>query len=83
MIYYNQQKVGLGFEFAFEIQKTLNLIEKYPDAWSPFSANTRKCNCNRFPYIVIYHHQENSITILAIMHSKRKPDYWKNRIENN
>jgi len=42
VIFYNQQKIGLGFEFAFEIQKTLHLIEKYPDAWSPFSANTRK-----------------------------------------
>lgn len=80
--YYDEQQSGLGFEFALEVQKSINRIIRYPNAWSKFSARTRKCHCNHFPYSIIYFLKESEIIIVAIMHSKRKPNYWKKRIEN-
>ena len=78
--YYNDQINGLGFEFAIEVQKTIERIINYPESWVKLSARTRKCRCNRFPYNVIYFKEDPSILIVAIMHSKRKPNYWQNRI---
>jgi len=78
--YYNEQNEGLGFEFALEVQKTIERISQYPDAWTELSKRTRRCRCNRFPYGIIYYLKDDLIIIVAIMHFKRKPDYWKNRI---
>lgn len=79
--YYNEQINGLGFEFALEVQKTINRIVNYPESWVKLSERTRKCRCNRFPYNLIYFQSDSSIIIVAVMHSKRKPNYWTKRIE--
>ena len=77
--YYNMQSYGLGFEFAIEVQKAIDRIIQYPNSWSKLSTRTRKCRCNRFPYNVIYSLKDETIIIIAIMHTKRKPNYWDKR----
>lgn len=78
--YYNKQSEGLGFELAYEVQKTIERIIRFPEAWTRLSKRTRKCRCKRFPYGVVYHQKGDLILILAIMHLHRKPNYWKDRI---
>jgi plasmid stabilization system protein ParE len=78
--YYNEQSEGLGYEFALEIRKTIERIIHYPEAWTPLSKRTRRCRCNNFPYGVIYYIKDDVIIIVAVMHFKRKPTYWKDRI---
>ena len=77
--FYNEQSEGLGFEFALEIQKTIERIIQYPEAWTKFSKRTRRCRCNNFPYGVVYCIKEGILLIVAIMHFKREPNYWKKR----
>lgn len=83
VLYYNKQAPGLGFEFASEVQKAIERILRYPKAWIKLSKNTRKCRCNRFPYSIVYSILKNSIIIIAVMHTKRKPNYWSDRIDLN
>ncbi len=71
---------GLGLEFSKEIFSTIQRIIHFPSAWSKFSANTRRCLTNRFPYGVIYQIIEEEILIIAVMQLNREPDYWKKRI---
>ncbi|MDJ0597593.1 MAG: type II toxin-antitoxin system RelE/ParE family toxin [Crocosphaera sp.] len=52
--YYDSISQALGDQFILEIQKTLERIEKFPEAWLPLSKNTRKCRVLTFPYGVIY-----------------------------
>ncbi len=35
--YYNEQRPGLGFEFAAEIQRTFERVRRFPQAWPVFS----------------------------------------------
>lgn len=77
--YYNEQKAGLGYEFALEIQKTIERILLYPEAWTKISKNARRCRCNKFPYGVIYFINDNVLLVVAIMHLNKEPDYWKDR----
>ncbi len=35
--YYNEQRHGLGFEFASEVQRTFKRIRHHPEAWPVFS----------------------------------------------
>jgi len=77
--YYEECKVNLGAEFAYEIQKTIQRILEFPTAWQKLDAEIRRCLTNRFPFGVIYYQKDDKIIILAIMQLKRKPNYWKER----
>jgi hypothetical protein len=34
----------------------------------------------RFPYGVIYRASKDRVDVIAIMHLKRRPGYWKSRV---
>ncbi len=82
VFYYNQQSAGLGYEFALEVERTLERILQYPKAWTSLSENTRRCRTNRFPFGLIYQIRPEKILILAVMHLHREPNSWKNRIQS-
>src|SRR5438067_4287825 len=52
--YYNEQRAGLGFEFSDEVKDAVTRIRNYPEAWTPLSKRTRRCQVHRFPYGIIY-----------------------------
>jgi len=79
--YYNECQPNLGLEFVKEVFNSIQLILKFPDAWSPFSKSTRRCMINRFPYGLIYQKNENEIYIIAVMQLNKKPTYWHERIK--
>ena len=39
----------------------------------------RKRALDRFPYDLFYSFDENLLSILAVAHQKRRPDYWIER----
>jgi toxin ParE1/3/4 len=43
--YYNACRPNLGWEFAAEIQATIQNIMAYPEAWTPLSKRARRCLC--------------------------------------
>jgi hypothetical protein len=77
--YYQECKDGLGAEFAYEVQKTIQRILEYPTAWQKLDGEIRRCLTNRFPFGIVYFQQEDKIIILAVMQLNRKPNYWKER----
>jgi hypothetical protein len=78
--YYNEEPAGLGFEFADEIKQTLE-HQNHPEAWTPLSKRTRRCQVHRFPYSVIYEVRGDLIVIVAIQHNRRKPEDWRTRLK--
>jgi len=77
--YYESQMAGLGNEFIEEFEKATQRIIQFPEAWHPFSPNTRRCQFNRFPYGILYFVEKTNITILAVAHMHRDPNYWQDR----
>ncbi len=49
VIYYQQISKNLGDDFIEEVENAIARILNFPEAWSPLSANTRRCRVNRFP----------------------------------
>ena len=80
--YYNDESSGLGENFLAEVLNALDRIGEFPDAWHLCSKRTRRCQTRRFPYGIIYQVRKTEILIVAIAHLHRKPDYWKDRIQN-
>ena len=79
--FYEAQEPGLEQRFLDEIDKGLLAISGRPQAWPVVSGSIRKKVLYRFPYSIFYREEKTSICILAVMHQRRKPNYWKKRLE--
>lgn len=78
--YYNGEMLGLGAEFLTETLRTLDRIDRFPDAWQMCSKRARRCQMRRFPYGIIYQVLDNEIIVVAIANLHRKPEYWDDRV---
>lgn len=78
--YYESHAIGLGYDFSIEVLNTIQNIINYPDAWPILIDDVRRCLVNRFPYGILYSLEKGETLILAVMHLRRHPDYWKQRI---
>ena len=79
--HYENEREGLGKEFAEEVDNTIQRILNYPAAWTPLSNTIRRCRTNRFPYGIVYGIREDEVIIVAVMHLHQKPGYWKTRLD--
>lgn len=77
--YYEGKSEGLGAEFLDEVEKTLALIQSFPDLGTLLTETERRMLLERFPYGIIYTKYKDHIMIYAIMHLKRNSGYWKSR----
>ncbi|MEK6725341.1 MAG: type II toxin-antitoxin system RelE/ParE family toxin [Deltaproteobacteria bacterium] len=77
--YYENCEPGLGYDFSIEAHAAIQNIADYPTVWPIIEEDVRCCLVNRFPYGIIYSIEQDGIFILAVMHQRRHPDYWKNR----
>ena len=80
--YYNRQCPGLGYEFAAEVQRTFERIRRHPTAWPVFSPRARRGLTDRFPFGVLYQVRADCILVGGIMHLKRDPKRWQERIQH-
>jgi hypothetical protein len=51
----------------------------FPFSCAVLEEDVRRCLVNKFPYGVVYFVKDNFIIVLAIMHLRKKPNYWKKR----
>jgi hypothetical protein len=77
--YYEDREQGLGYDFSIEVFAAIQNIVAYPSAWPTMEEGVRRCLVRRFPYGIVYSIEQNEIFILAVMHLRRHPDYWKHR----
>lgn len=77
--YYEAVEPGLGHDFSQEVLAAIKNMSAYPRAWPILIDDIRRCLTNRFPFGVIYAIEEDHIQVLAVMHLRREPNYWKGR----
>ncbi|MBI4650846.1 type II toxin-antitoxin system RelE/ParE family toxin [Candidatus Desantisbacteria bacterium] len=80
--YYESEAPGLGITFINEIRKAVAVILINPQAFTPIGRRIRKKSLQRFPYNLLYFIDNDILLILAVMHQKRRPNYWINRLES-
>ena len=69
----------LGNQFREDVEMTIARILKFPNGWQPLSQVVRRCRLTGFPYGIVYRATRDEIRVLAVMHHRRRPNYWKNR----
>ncbi len=78
--YYESQQNDLGKRFLEAVQSSIKHIQINPKIYQYVYGNIRRCQTKIFPYGIIFREQIEQIEVIAVMHFKRKPDYWKGRL---
>ena len=80
--YYARIDQALAGRFYDEIEKLIQDVCHQPDRFRAFDPPARRHLSDVFPYSVIYLDKPEVVWIVAVMHFKRKPGYWKPRLTN-
>lgn len=78
--FYESRREGLGAAFAIEVEATIARILEAPDRWRVIEQDVRRCLTHTFPYGILYTIEQDSILIVSVMHLRRKPGYWRDRL---
>ena len=76
---YEEIEHGLGLRFKDEVQRHVQLIREHPALPRLRNKSYRRVNLRRFPFYIAYVLKDETIYVVAIAHSKREPNYWKER----
>ncbi len=77
--YYEECQKGLGQRFRIVVESALDKIIESPFRYRIIQAPFRRYLLQKFPYTIIYSIEPDHIRIIAVSHTKRKPEYWVNR----
>ena len=77
--YYTVIAPALAEDFSQAVDHAVRRIVQAPLMWPPLTKRIRRCLLDRFPYGLIYRFDGEAIYILAVMHRRRKPGYWRGR----
>ncbi|WP_216893004.1 type II toxin-antitoxin system RelE/ParE family toxin [Nocardia alni] len=78
--HYAEKRPGLENRFIDAIQSVLARIAEAPRRHRVLAGDVRRCLTHIFPYAVLYTVEPDHILVVAVMHCRRKPDYWSGRV---
>jgi toxin ParE1/3/4 len=79
--YYESQQPNLGHRFVDAVREAIHRIAAHPLLYHVVEGNVRQCQVLRFPYGIIFRVKADRIEIVAVMHLRRQPGYWKERMD--
>lgn len=78
--WYESHRDGLGLEFLEEVRKSIKAITENPNRFSIKYRNTRRALIRRFPYQILYFIEADVVEVFAVIHVRRNPELWQQRI---
>ena len=78
--YYSNVRDGLGIKFEDAVESAVNNAVSNPIGGDPSTKGTRSRLVKGFPFSVVFRASDTEILIVAVMHHRRKPGYWADRI---
>jgi toxin ParE1/3/4 len=79
--YYRTISILLAKRFVVDVEESFLRVMEAPERY-PFQTDDARAKLLKdFPFAIIYTHEEGKVFIIAVMHQKRKPGYWLNRIQ--
>ncbi len=80
--FYESRSIRLGFAFLEEVERSVEQITETPEAYQRIGKRVRRKPMWRFPYNIIYAVYGDRIRVVALAHQKRRPFYWRQRLED-
>ena len=78
--WYRTRSISAADAYLAELDQAVVAIAENPDRWPWYVYGTRRYVFRRFPFYVVYRERSETIQIIAVAHTRRKPGYWKRRM---
>ena len=79
--WYEEKSSYLRKDFLCEIEQASKNMLAFPVMFPEIADGIRRCTLKQFPYCLLYEVTQSRITIVAIMHQHRQPEYWQDRLD--
>ncbi len=80
-LFYEGEASGLGADFLDDVQRAVDRLREHPRLGQVVSGDLRRGLLSRFPFSLIYTIEPEGLLIVAVAHQRRRPDYWRDRID--
>jgi hypothetical protein len=81
--WYEQQHPGLSLVFLRALDHTLLQLASWPEQRALIGKHTRRCVMQRFPFVILYVSGEHGLTVLGLVHARRDPKSWSDRVQES
>jgi toxin ParE1/3/4 len=80
--WYEERSLLAGDRFVSVVRAAVESILADPNRFQPVNGAIRVFRLKKFPFKLYYGFDEAAqvVCIYAVMHEKRRPDYWRHRI---
>jgi toxin ParE1/3/4 len=78
--WYAQRSRRAAGMFLDELDRAMDQIGQNPEQYPRHDFGTRRFLLRRFPFVIVFRKAVEGVEVIAIAHSRRRPDYWRERI---
>jgi len=78
--YYAEIALELGWHFHDEMERLIQEACANPECFRKFDPPARRHFSRDFPYAVIFMEKPEHVWVVAVIHMKRRPGYWRGRL---
>jgi plasmid stabilization system protein ParE len=82
VVWYESKRPELGIELAVEVRTVVAAIADFPNAGQKEGRDVRSRTTDRFPYRIVYRLEPDIVTIVGVIHNKRRPAVWRRRLKS-
>ncbi len=77
--WYQERSAAAAEGFVVELNHAVAQVASDPLRWPKYRVDTRRYVFDRYPFSLVYRVYDDLVRILAVAHSKRRPEYWISR----
>lgn len=79
------ERPGRGVDLEAQVRRVVRRVQFLPRSaprWplADASLEVRRAKVSRHPYVVVYAVLPDQIVVLAVAHTSKRPDYWRDRV---
>ena len=77
--WYAKCSASAARNFLVAVDLAISSISNDPERFFRVDKRHQACSVLKFPFQVVYRHENERVIIIAIAHAKRRPGYWRDR----
>ena len=79
LAWYLERSPQAATAFLASVRQSIANIERSPDRYACDAAGFRAIKLSKYPFQIIYRETNRGLRVMAVAHTSRRPDYWRNR----
>jgi len=76
---YRASDPTVAVRFMAALDRAMDQVADHPERWPSYLHGTRRLLVRRFPFAIVYRVEAQRVLVVAIVHQRRRPGYWRRR----